>query len=546
MADEKKVDIAVGGSEGSDVEPGQTEAVESESYGWNRGLSPRAVIMLSLGGGIGTGLWVGTGTALHAAGPAGIAIAYTLVAIAIYIEFMSIGEMTCYKPVHGGYIRQTMEYVDKAAAFAMGMNFWFQWVMIIPAEVIACISVLKYWEAPQHFPEAAYITIFLIVAAIPNFFPVHFYGHVEIFMSILKVLAIMSCMCFMFIMASGGLPATHGPLVFHYWKTPGAFNHGLKGICKALLQAAFSCTSAGWVAMTAGEMRDPRRTVKRSIKPLFYRSFTFFVVNIWLVGMCIPYDEPNLSKSGTLASPFILAVRDGGSPIFAHILNALVFVTVLSCGITSYYVCSRAMTHMSDLGIIHSWFGKKDTAGRPWNSLIISGILGGGLTYLNLNSTAQQVYSWFSSLVGVASFCNWLLIYLSHIRFRQGLKAQGINYKTLPFYTKIAPYAQYFGIVLVFCFLAAQLYFAIFPFSGKPSAENFFSTYITVPLFIIDYFAYKWWFGTKIVPLKEMDFSPALYFDRIDRDEKEAEEANPSPPLTMVDRIWELRRTVIG
>jgi amino acid transporter len=356
---------------------------------------------------------------------------------------------------------------------------------------------------------AAYITIFLIVAAIPNFFQVKYYGHVEIFMSVLKVLAIGGCMCFMFLMASGALPATHGPLVFHYWKTPGAFNNGIKGVCKALLQAAFSCTSgnisrsliklniltccaAGWVAMTAGEMQDPRRTVKKSIQPLFWRMFMFYVVNIWLVGMCVPYDDPDMNKSGTLASPFILAVRDGGSPIFAHILNGMVFITVLSCGITSYYVCSRAMTHMADLQIIHPFFGKKDAAGRPWVALISSGVLGGGLTYLNCNSTAVEVYNWFSSLVGVASFCNWVLIYLSHIRFRQGLAAQGIDYKTLPFWTPIAPYAQYFGILLVLCFLAAQLYFAIFPFSGTPSsAENFFSTYITVPLFIVDYFAYK-------------------------------------------------------
>lgn len=151
--------------------------------------------------------------------------------------------------------------------------------------------------------------------------------------------------------------------------------------------------------MTAGEMQDPRRTVKRSVQPLFWRMFLFYVVNIWLVGMCIPYDHPSLKSSGTLASPFILAVRDGGSPIFAHILNALVFITVFSCGITSFYVCSRAMTHMSDLGIIHSFFGKKDKAGRPWVALIVSSILGGGLTYLNVNSTAKEVYTWFSSLV---------------------------------------------------------------------------------------------------------------------------------------------------
>lgn len=80
---------------------------------------------------------------------------------------------------------------------------------------------------------------------------------------------------------------------------------------------------------------------------------------------------------------------------------------------------------------------------------------------------------------------------MSHIRFRQGLKAQGIDYKALPFRSPGAPYTQMFGVFLIICFLAAQLYFAIFPFSGNPSAKNFFSAYITVPLFIMDYFLYK-------------------------------------------------------
>jgi amino acid transporter len=361
---------------------------------------------------------------------------------------------------------------------------------------------------------AAYITIFLVLSAIPNFLGVRFYGHVEIFMSVLKIVAIGGCMCFMFLMTSGAFPATNGALVFRYWKNPGAFHNGLKGISKALIQAAFSCTSgkstlsahsegiraltyfillAGWVAMTAGEMKDPRRTVKKSIAPLFWRMFLFFVVNIWLVGMCLPYNDPDLNNAaGTLASPFILAVRNGGSPNFAHFLNALVFITVFSCAITSFYVASRAMTHMSDLGIIHPFFGKKDATGRPLVALLASGILGDGLTYLNLNSTAKLVYSWFSSLVGVAAFCNWFLIYLAHVRFRQGLKAKGIDYKKLSFYTRGAPYSQYFGMLLVVCFLAAQLYFAIFPFTGKPSAKNFFSTYITVPLFVIDYLVIRY------------------------------------------------------
>jgi amino acid transporter len=49
----------------SNVEVGQVDS-GVQDYGWERGLSPRAVIMLSLGGGIGLGLWIGTGTALSA------------------------------------------------------------------------------------------------------------------------------------------------------------------------------------------------------------------------------------------------------------------------------------------------------------------------------------------------------------------------------------------------------------------------------------------------------------------------------------------------
>lgn len=83
------------------------------------------------------------------------------------------------------------------------------------------------------------------------------------------------------------------------------------------------------------------------------------------------------------------------------------------------------------------------------------------------------------------------MIYVSHIRFRQGLKVQGIGYKSLSFRDCWAPCSQYLGMFLIVLFLAAQLYFAIFPFTGTPSAENFFATYITVALFLIDYALYK-------------------------------------------------------
>ena len=115
--------------------------------------------------------------------------------------------------------------------------------MIIPAEIIAAINVLYYWEGTEKVPLAAYIAIFLVLGAIPNFFNVHTYGNVEYFMSMIKVVSIVMMMCFMFIMTSGGISGTNGAIVFRYWKNPGAFHHGMQGFCRALLQAAFSIAS---------------------------------------------------------------------------------------------------------------------------------------------------------------------------------------------------------------------------------------------------------------------------------------------------------------
>lgn len=350
------------------------------------------------------------------------------------------GQLTRFpgRPVHGGFICQQKEYVDSAFAFATGVNFWFQWVMIIPAEITAAVSVLQFWPETSVVPLAAYITMFLAVMVVGNVFSVRVYGHIEYWMSWIKILAIFAMIFFLFIMASGGIAATHGPLVFHYWKTPGAFTNGIKGIAKAFVQAGFSFGGGEHIAIIAGEAKKPRKTIKATVYPVFWRMFAFFVLNIWLVGMCVPYDDEDLvSASGTLGSPFIIAVQRAKQGWLAHVLNAFIFLTVISCGITSVYIASRSLTAMSDIKLIHPIFGRKDKAGRPWLSLGISTLIGGGLCYLNTKSTASDVYSWFSSLVGkqeerdvacggvradfspaIAAFFQWFSIFVCHCFFR--------------------------------------------------------------------------------------------------------------------------------
>lgn len=312
---------------------------------------------------------------------------------------MSIGEMATYRPVHGGFIRMASEYVDPALGFAEGVNFWFQWVMIIPAEITAAVSILKYWDGWEKIPLAGYITLFLAATALPNVFPVRMYGHIEYVASWFKILAIFVVIAYMFVMTSGGVPATNGPIEFRYWRDPGAFTD-MKGLAKAFVQAAFSFGSAQHIAIIAGEATTPRRTIKAVVFPIFWRIFLFFILNIWLVGMCVPRDDEDLvNGAGTIGSPFVIALKRGGQGWLADTINGFIFLTVISCGITSFYISSRSLTALADTALVHPVLGLKDSAGRPWLALLISGSIGGGLCYLNLNSTAIEVYNWFSSLV---------------------------------------------------------------------------------------------------------------------------------------------------
>ncbi|KAL3443964.1 amino acid permease/ SLC12A domain-containing protein [Aspergillus insuetus] len=517
---------------------GSTTAVHPDNVGYHRSLTRRKVMMMTFGAGIGTGLWVGTGQALHYAGPAGLALTYTLTAIIVYAQYSSVGEMTTYMPVHGGFIRQCSEFVDPAFGFAIGINFWFAWVMIIPAEITAAVSVLKFWPATDALPLAAYITIFIVVLAVANMFHVKVYGYIEYYMSFIKCLAVVLMICFMFIMTSGGIKATGGPIIFSYWKNPGAFNNGIKGIAKSFVQAAFSFGGGEHIAVIAGEVADPRHTIKKTVRPVFWRMFTFFVANIWLVGMCVPSNDPDLiNGAGTLGSPFVIALKRADVWGLAHAINGFIFLSVISCGVTSVYVASRSLTALADLGIVHGVLGRKDSAGRPFVAIAICLLLGGGLCYLNVDSTGTVVYGWFSSLVAIATLFQWASIYIAHLRFRTGLRAQGKDLSTLPFKGMLTPYAQYFSLIIVLFIFGCEFYLACFPFGEKGSAKSFFSTYLAAPLFVFDYFVYKWWFKTKIVKPKDMDFSPAIVFDEEDRAREESVEAEKGEKKPWLKRM---------
>ena len=93
---------------------------DSHEYSLKRDLKTRHLSMIALGGSIGTGLFVASGSAISTAGPGGGLIAYIAIGVMVYFLMTSLGEMATYMPVSGSFATYTKKFVDPALGFAMG------------------------------------------------------------------------------------------------------------------------------------------------------------------------------------------------------------------------------------------------------------------------------------------------------------------------------------------------------------------------------------------------------------------------------------------
>ncbi|KAF8338015.1 amino acid permease-domain-containing protein [Cantharellus anzutake] len=132
-----------------------------------RQLKSRHIAMISIGGVIGTGLFLGTGSALSNGGPVGLLLGYSIMGSICYCVMISLGEMVAYLPIPGGHIKLAERFVNPAFSFAMGWNYWYNWVIVLPAELSAAAVLIDYWEKHK-VNDAVWIIICLFVVIVIN------------------------------------------------------------------------------------------------------------------------------------------------------------------------------------------------------------------------------------------------------------------------------------------------------------------------------------------------------------------------------------------
>ena len=497
-------------------------------------LKARHVSMIAIGGALGTGLLIATGNSLATAGPASMLITYSFVGVLVYFTMSCLGEMATYIPLDG-FTSYASRYCDPALGFAVGYAYLIKYFILPPNQLTAAAMVIQFWVDRDKVNPGVWITIVLVAIVLINTFGVKFFGEFEFWLSSFKVLVMLCLIVLLFVIMLGGGP-NHDRLGFRYWKDPGAFKaysdtiSGDTGRFVAFMScfvyALFCYTGIELTGIVAAEAANPRKNVPKAIKLTMYRIIVFYVITIFLLGMCVASNDPTLLEARTkstsaAASPFVVAIENSGIKVLPHIFNVCVLLFVFSACNSDLYVASRSLYSLAIDNKAPKIFAKTNRWGIPYYSLGVS-VLFCFLAYMSVSSASAKVFNYFVNVVSICGVLTWITILITYIRFDKAVKAQGIDKSTFAYVAPLQPYGAYFALFFC-CLLALIKNFTVF-LNNKFDYKNFITGYIVLPIFIFCYFGYKFWKKTKIIPPEEVDLY--TFKAAIDQEEEEGKIAD--------------------
>nr|WP_245208753.1 amino acid permease [Gottfriedia endophytica] len=457
--------------------------------------------MISIGGSIGTGLFLASGASISEAGPGGALLAYGLIGLMVYFLMTSLGEMATYLPVSGSFSTYASRYVDPAFGFAMGWNYWYNWAITLAFELSASAMLMKYWF--PHSPAVLWSAIFLVIILGINLLSVKAYGESEFWFSLIKVVTVVVFLVVGIAMIFG-IIGGHSVGFKNFTIKDAPFHNGFLGVLSIFIVAGFSFQGTELVGVAAGETDNPEKNVPKAIKQVFWRILLFYVLAIFVIGLLIPFTDSRLMHGDVAVSPFTLVFEKLGVAFAASVMNAVILTSVLSAGNSGTYASTRMLYTLAVEGKAPKFLAKINKRGVPIYALIAT-LLVGSLACLSSFFGDGQVYTWLLNLSGLSGFIAWLGIAISHYRFRRAFVAQGKDLNELPYRAKLFPLGPILAFLACMFIVLAQNYQA---FTGKViDWQGIIVSYIGIPVFLAVWLGYKFIKKTKVVPLKEVDLS---------------------------------------
>ncbi|KAF8967512.1 amino acid permease-domain-containing protein [Flammula alnicola] len=467
-----------------------------------RAMQSRHLVMIAIGGTIGTGIFLSAGSAVALAGPGSALLSYFVVGLFVYTVVITLGEMSSMYPVSGAFSVFGTRFVSPALGFTLGWNYWLQ------CELTAAAVILQFWTQALQTWHWALIIIVPIFAL--QLIHVKVYGESEYWFAMIKVVMIVVFIIVGLIFDWGGVKGHPGPGLSNFHDGQ-AFIGGFAAFAQTFVYAFFSFGGIELVAVAAGESAKPYKSVFRAIKATFFRIILFYILTILTIGLCINHADDTLLTaafdSDVVASPITVVFVRAGFGAAAHVVNAVLLTAVLSATNSCFYASSRMLLSLARAGDAPRVFGWVNSRGVPE---ILMGLAFAFLTFLTTIWGEGIVFTWLLNINGISALLVWTSIGFISIRFRQAYQSQGLSLADLPYRQPFYPLLPIGVIILGTLMFIAQGYAAVRQQPFEP--RNVVATYIGVALYVVlynGYSIYERFFLLKtahFVPKSEVDF----------------------------------------
>jgi len=416
---------------------------EHQEAGLSRRLSAGQQAMMAIGGAIGTGLFLGSGLTVGAAGPA-VIVSYLIAAVISSLLCAALTEMAVAHPAAGSFGLYADRYLSPFAGYAVRVSYWLMQVIATGGHMVAITTYMGFWFPGM--PAAVWVVGFAAALAWLNTRDVGTFGSFEYWFSMIKVVAIG-----LFVLLAGGLLAgvigAESPGLRHYTAHGGFAPNGFGGIWIGAVFAIYSFIGVEVVAVTSGEAKDPARTIPAAMGRMILGLTLLYGATMLLVVGVAPWPELGVGES-----PFVTVLRTSGIAFAAGLMNFVVLSAALSSANANLYLCTRMLFSLSQGGYVPEAVGRVNRRGVPVLAVVISSLGLGLAVILQARWGNTAAYTWFFGVALFGAMLVWITIFVTHLKFRAQRRRSG---EGLPHEIRFSRLMSGLGLALVLAVVAS-------------------------------------------------------------------------------------------
>ncbi len=385
--------------------------------GLKRTMEQRHLVMIALGGVIGSGLFVSSGYTIGEAGPLGAVLAYVLGALVAWMVMCCLGELAVAYPVSGGFHIYASRNLGQAWGFATAWLYWLCWAVALGSEFTASGILMQRW-----FPGiSVWVLVFGILLFTLNAVSARVFGETEFWLSLIKVVAVLALIIVGAATIVGINPVADGPTpgLGNFDTDAGLFPAGFGGMLVVTLGVFYAFSGTELIGVAAGEAKNPEKVIPKAIRTAVIRLTVFFVGAILVIAALVPYEDAGLDES-----PFVTVFDIAGISGMGDVMNFVIIAALLSAGNSGLFSCTRMLHSMAAEGQAPKAFLRTTKRGIPMLALCVS-MVGGVASLLSSEIAPSSLYMILVSIAGFAVVAVWIAIAASQLSFRRRFLAAG-------------------------------------------------------------------------------------------------------------------------